>query len=266
MANLWSVGTRTIPPNATSYLTMLQTNQIHHIDWPTALTEIDDKSVDCVLTSPPHPSGIGAPTEEQSAGIAALYAAARKTRNFIVFFWSPFTVPQPPPGWYEASRHIWHKPDARAILTYDVIVVWAPERKRKLCRVWNIPTTDGPSSDEYRMHPSHKPARLIRALIAQYARPGETVLDPFSGTGSVAQACKEMRRNFIAIERDEELAAASRERLAAPPRPQELGTYMEGWQQKRRTEPRSSDGSERSSLPASRKDGHVPVADDYQPE
>jgi DNA modification methylase len=45
------------------------------------------------------------------------------------------------------------------------------------------------------------------------SNPGDLVLDPFSGSGSVAVACHRLGRNFIAIERDPVYYAESVERL-----------------------------------------------------
>jgi DNA modification methylase len=52
-------------------------------------------------------------------------------------------------------------------------------------------------------------------LVEQFTDPGETVLDPFCGSGTTGVACLRLGRRFIGIERDERYVALSRERLAA---------------------------------------------------
>lgn len=52
----------------------------------------------------------------------------------VVFFWSPFDVPPPPPGRHEVARHVWHKPDTKSITHYELIIVWSREPKQKVSR------------------------------------------------------------------------------------------------------------------------------------
>lgn len=51
-------------------------------------------------------------------------------------------------------------------------------------------------------HPTEKPVPLMKELVADFTRPGQTVLDPFMGSGSTGVACVQMGRKFIGIEQD----------------------------------------------------------------
>ncbi len=57
---------------------------------------------------------------------------------------------------------------------------------------------------EKRFHPTQKPIKLIKRLIEASSREGDTVLDPFGGSGSTAAACLQLNRDFTIIEKDEE--------------------------------------------------------------
>lgn len=62
-------------------------------------------------------------------------------------------------------------------------------------------------------NPSHltpKPVLLMRELINRFSIPGQTVLDPFLGSGAVAVAAKRSGRQFIGIEIKSEYVALSR--------------------------------------------------------
>ncbi len=48
-----------------------------------------------------------------------------------------------------------------------------------------------------RGYPAEKPVAVSRVLIAQSTRPGELVVDPFMGSGSVGAAAVELRRQFL---------------------------------------------------------------------
>jgi adenine-specific DNA-methyltransferase len=54
-----------------------------------------------------------------------------------------------------------------------------------------------------RLHPTQKPAEMLAPLISAYSQIGDTVLDPFAGSGSTLIAAKQLRRAWIGIETDE---------------------------------------------------------------
>ena len=64
------------------------------------------------------------------------------------------------------------------------------------------------------IHPTQKPIPLLSFLLERSTRPGFTILDPFSGSGSVAIACHRLGLNFVAIEREPDYHRASLDRLA----------------------------------------------------
>ncbi len=51
-------------------------------------------------------------------------------------------------------------------------------------------------------HPTQKPMPLFAYLVASYSQPGQTVCDPFMGSGTTGVAAVRLGRNFIGIERD----------------------------------------------------------------
>ena len=61
-------------------------------------------------------------------------------------------------------------------------------------------------------HATQKPVPLMEWLIKYYTREGEVVLDPTMGSGSTGIACKNLNREFIGIEKDEEIYKVALER------------------------------------------------------
>ncbi len=49
-------------------------------------------------------------------------------------------------------------------------------------------------------HPCEKPLDLMRHIIAASSKPGDVVLDTFTGSGSTALACRDLEREFIGCE------------------------------------------------------------------
>lgn len=64
------------------------------------------------------------------------------------------------------------------------------------------------------IHPTQKPVRLLERLLALTTRPGDIVLDPFSGSCSTAIACTNTNRQYIGFEIDSEYYAAGVKRLS----------------------------------------------------
>lgn len=52
------------------------------------------------------------------------------------------------------------------------------------------------------LHPCQKPVPLMAWLVCELTTEGQTVLDPFMGSGTTAIACLRTGRNFIGIEKD----------------------------------------------------------------
>ena len=62
-------------------------------------------------------------------------------------------------------------------------------------------------------HPTEKPVDLLEYLILKSTNEGDTVLDPFMGSGSTGVACINTNRNFIGIELDEKYYNIAKERI-----------------------------------------------------
>jgi site-specific DNA-methyltransferase (adenine-specific) len=60
-------------------------------------------------------------------------------------------------------------------------------------------------------HPTEKPAEIIEALIGN--TDGETILDPFMGSGTTGVACIRTGRRFIGVEIEPKYCAIARERM-----------------------------------------------------
>lgn len=63
------------------------------------------------------------------------------------------------------------------------------------------------------IHDTEKPVELMKILIENSSKEGDTVLDPFMGSGSTGIACKQTNRKFIGIEIDEQYFKIAEERI-----------------------------------------------------
>ena len=67
---------------------------------------------------------------------------------------------------------------------------------------------------------------LLARVILSSTRPGDTILDPFFGTGTTGAAAKRLGRSYIGIERDETYAQVAETRIAADEAPAELARML----------------------------------------
>ena len=67
-------------------------------------------------------------------------------------------------------------------------------------------------------HPTVKPLSLMMELIELFTDVGDTVFDPFMGSGSTGVACVRLGRNFVGVEKDPRYFAIAQQRIAAATR------------------------------------------------
>lgn len=65
-----------------------------------------------------------------------------------------------------------------------------------------------------KVHPTQKPIALMEWIIKKYSKPGDTILDPFMGSGTTGVACVQTGRNFIGVELDPGYFAIAEKRIA----------------------------------------------------
>lgn len=64
-------------------------------------------------------------------------------------------------------------------------------------------------------HPTPKPLFIIKNFVINSTQKGDIILDPFSGSGTVAAACEELERGYVAFENDKNFYDASVKRIEA---------------------------------------------------
>jgi len=83
--------------------------------------------------------------------------------------------------------------------------------------IWDIPASACESNEHKKMvlsgHPATFPQALARDHILSWSNEGDTVLDPFSGSGTTAKMAKLMGRNYIGIEVNQEYCDIAVQRL-----------------------------------------------------
>ena len=166
---------------------------IIHGDCREILPSIPDKSIDLVLTDPPYDS------QHLEYGVfEASLLLPFNCRQLI--FWS---ARDRFPLDYTAI-HIWDK-YCGTISVYERIFERNGQTNYKVYRGQKIQNhiTAQINRDVVTGHPSQKPRKVINPLIANNSKQGDIVLDPYMGTGVVAEQSKKLNRYCIGIEIEE---------------------------------------------------------------
>ena len=66
---------------------------------------------------------------------------------------------------------------------------------------------------ENKLHPTQKPVDLCEFLLTKFTNEGDTVLDPFMGSGTTGVAAKKQNRNFIGIELNQQYFVTAEKRI-----------------------------------------------------
>lgn len=87
------------------------------------------------------------------------------------------------------------------------------QKGRKLINGKRDPNILKFSKTRNELHPTQKPVDLIEYLIGKFSDAGNTILDPFMGSGTTCVAAKNLNRKFIGIELDENYFNIAKERI-----------------------------------------------------
>lgn len=111
---------------------------------------------------------------------------------------------------------VWYKPNATPLLSKNRFVpstelIWVASKSKKyyfdyeiakmlnkgkqMRNLWTIPARRHITS-----HPTEKPEELLKRIILIGSKEGNTILDPFMGSGTTGVIAKKLKRNFIGIE------------------------------------------------------------------
>jgi len=100
----------------------------------------------------------------------------------------------------------------RKLIDYRKPVPTTYNSKKVPGNVWEIPRVRY-RMDEYENHPTQKPVVLLERIIRASSNQGDVVLDPFSGTFTTSYVAKQLGRESIGIEIQEEYVKIGLRRL-----------------------------------------------------
>ena len=114
---------------------------------------------------------------------------------------------------------IWAARSAASRYTFNYEAMKALNDDLQMRSDWLLPICSGPErlkgADGKKAHPTQKPEALLHRVLLASTQVGDTVLDPFFGTGTTGAVARKLGRAYIGIERDAGYARTAEARIAA---------------------------------------------------
>lgn len=183
---------------------------------------IPDKSIDLVLTDPPYgigsDKGVGGGIQkgrkyegEWDVRPLKIYfdEMLRISKLAIIFGGQCFTDLLPQNNhwivWDKTGQIKFDNPYSGAELAWTNI-------KKNTIKKYVCIQAGFIGQEKDRWHPTQKPVAIFKAILRDYE--GDTILDPFMGSGTTGVAAKELGRKFIGIEINEPYFNISKRRIS----------------------------------------------------
>lgn len=188
------------------------------------LRQLPDKSVSLLLTDPPY--GVGM-SRRKRVGTSRVYTPKawdilpaqeyfdemrRVSRHQIIWGGNYFTHMLPP----SRCWLVWYKKDGLPRNSFaDCELAWTSFDRNAYVFNSRWAGFIKDSREERVAHPTQKALEVMRWCVTEFSNPGDTILDPFLGSGTTAVAAKMLNRRYIGIEKDEEYFRIAQQRIAA---------------------------------------------------
>jgi site-specific DNA-methyltransferase (adenine-specific) len=132
-------------------------------------------------------------------------------------------------GMWIINDVIWYKPNATPLLSQNRFVpstetIWVASKSKNYYFDYDIAKEMNDNKQMRNLwiiqarrhkttHPTEKPEELLERIILIGSKEGDTILDPFMGSGTSGVIAKKYKRNFIGIEVDSEYFAIAKKRI-----------------------------------------------------
>ena len=190
-----------------------------HGDCLDVLRTLEAGSVDAVVTDPPYPSEFLHLWEP----FAAESCRVLRDGGELITLCGNYQLPAVMAAFAKTSLRYWWtcgmlSSASMKFLGKKVCVYWKPALwyvKGKKRRAFDIPRDMVKNNKpEKKVHPWEQGVEWFRHWCECICYPGETVLDPFMGSGTTGVACVQTGRKFIGIEIDEGYFKIAEKRIA----------------------------------------------------
>jgi site-specific DNA-methyltransferase (adenine-specific) len=198
--------------------------EVRHGDFRKALDDLDDHSVDLILTDPPY----GDDALPLWSDLAELSARVLKPGRVLVALTGQRRLAKVIGALTEHLTWLWLGmiPRSGAASPVSVrglridsrfipVVVLSAGRYEPRAYFLDVVKSDAKEKGLKAEHPWEQPVGPFLKLAETFSKPGELVLDPLCGTGTTGVAALQLGRRFLGVDRDKAAVSLAVERLSA---------------------------------------------------
>jgi DNA modification methylase len=202
---------------------------IYHGDCRDVLPHLG--SVDAVVTDPPYGIDFNYGTYDDDPESYAdlmhqwIEDATRVAGDGPFFVWQAMSTCERWHEWFPAGWRVFaackgfvqYRPIA-VQYAFDPVIFWGDVPRQKDANVfrrdWHVQTLAPFGSNRpARVHPCARPLEQVRYVVEIASLPGQTVIDPFMGSGTTLRAAMDLGRRAIGIEIEERYCEIAARRL-----------------------------------------------------
>ncbi len=111
---------------------------------------------------------------------------------------------------------IWASKSKNAKYTFHYDAMKSLNGEKQMRSDWALPICNGKERlklNGEKVHPTQKPESLLSRIVLSTTNPGDTILDPFFGSGSTGAVAKKYGRNWIGIESNQKYILQAEKRI-----------------------------------------------------
>jgi site-specific DNA-methyltransferase (adenine-specific) len=207
------------------------------------MREIPDKSIDLVITDPPYGIKVGGSKPFGKVGGKNAVEATeyqlfddskppsdeifkeifRISKNQIIFGGNYFIDKLTP----SSCWIVWDKDNTGNFADAELAWTSFDTAVRIFKWRWNGMLQEDPTHKEERVHPTQKPIKLFEWIIKNYAKEGDTICDPFFGSGASLVAAVRMGHQFIGFEKELSYFEKAQVRIKKAQEQGKIGSWFE---------------------------------------
>lgn len=201
---------------------MLEINKIYQGDCLEIMRQIDDNSIDLVLTDPPYLKEFLYTYKYLADECPRIMKRGASLLTIV----GHYAIPEVIMIFNGKIKYRWmfcmnQFEGSHARMAMGIEVMWKPilwyvkevyPQGRGFIRDGFI--VSGKSGQKKESHKWEQDLSWAKFFIEKLTKENDIVLDPYLGSGTVAVACKELKRNYIGIEIDPKCVKVAQKRLA----------------------------------------------------
>ena len=208
----------------------MDVNKLIHGDCLDVMKQMDDNSVDLVLTDPPY--GLNYANNCDSGGKYGKVSGKKhikKNWDYIIldkkYFNELLRISKNQIIWggnyfiEHLTRKrcwiVWDKMNDNFYSTSDGELAWTSfnSRLRFFRRSHGLDKGFMNKGKFGNCHPTQKPVELFSWCLKKYSKENDIIFDGFAGSGTTALACIELNRKFICVEKDKDYYEIAKKRI-----------------------------------------------------